>query len=290
VHLVSGGVDPRRILLMTFSRRAAVEMTRRVERIGNEAFGANRAGPLAGGANAALTWAGTFHAIGARLLREYAHQIRLDPAFTIHDREDSADLMNLVRHDLGFSAKESRFPTKATCLAIYSRAVNAEEELAAVLASAFPWCSPWEDELRSLFAAYLDAKQRQHVLDYDDLLLYWAQMMCEPSIADDVASRFDHVLVDEYQDTNRLQASILMRLEPDGHGLTVVGDDAQSACAGRRIRATASPAFACCSFCPASAPQRPAGFSTTRAGTPWSRSPRCRRRPAPRPSGRSSQT
>jgi len=227
VHLAANGVDPRRILLMTFSRRAAVEMTRRVQRIGNEAFGANRS--VQGGAVAgALSWAGTFHAIGARLLREYATQIGLDPAFTIHDREDSADLMNLVRHDLGFSSKESRFPTKATCLAIYSRAVNAEQELAAVLAKAYPWCCPWEDELRALFAAYLDAKQRQHVLDYDDLLLYWAQMMCEPAIAEDVAGRFDHVLVDEYQDTNRLQAAILLKLKPDGRGLTVVGDDAQS--------------------------------------------------------------
>jgi DNA helicase-2/ATP-dependent DNA helicase PcrA len=178
VHLAVNGADPRRMLLVTFSRRAAVEMTRRVQRISNEAFGAN-----ASTASAALTWAGTFHAIGARLLREYAHQIGLEPAFTIHDREDSADLMNLVRHDLGFSKKESRFPAKATCLAIYSRAVNAEQELEAVLAKSYPWCCAWEDELRDLFAAYLDAKQRQHVLDYDDLLLYWAQMMCEPSIA-----------------------------------------------------------------------------------------------------------
>jgi DNA helicase II / ATP-dependent DNA helicase PcrA len=239
VHLVANGADPRRILLMTFSRRAAVEMTRRVERIGREAAAGNSAGPgvagagaflgsLAGALGAALPWAGTFHAIGARLLRDYAAHIGVDPTFTIHDREDSADLMNLVRHDLGFSAKENRFPTKATCLAIYSRAVNAEEELAAVLMKAYPWCAAWEDELRTLFAAYLDAKQRQHVLDYDDLLLYWAQMMCEPSIAADVAARFDHVLVDEYQDTNRLQASILMRLKPDGRGLTVVGDDAQA--------------------------------------------------------------
>jgi DNA helicase II / ATP-dependent DNA helicase PcrA len=238
VHLVANGADPRRILLMTFSRRAAVEMTRRVERIGREASAASQAGgapratavlgALTGPLTSALPWAGTFHAIGARLLRDYAAQIGIDPAFTIHDREDSADLMNLVRHDLGFSAKESRFPTKATCLAIYSRAVNAEEDLAAVLMKAYPWCASWEDELRTLFAAYLDAKQRQHVLDYDDLLLYWAQMMCEPSMADDVAARFDHVLVDEYQDTNRLQASILMRLKPDGRGLTVVGDDAQA--------------------------------------------------------------
>jgi DNA helicase-2/ATP-dependent DNA helicase PcrA len=235
VHLVANGADPRRILLMTFSRRAAVEMTRRVERIGREASAASQAGgsgarlgTLAGPLTSALPWAGTFHAIGARLLRDYSAQIGVDPAFTIHDREDSADLMNLVRHDLGLSAKESRFPTKATCLAIYSRAVNAEEDIAAVLMKAYPWCAAWEDELRTLFAAYLDAKQRQHVLDYDDLLLYWAQMMCEPSIAADVAARFDHVLVDEYQDTNRLQASILMRLKPDGCGLTVVGDDAQA--------------------------------------------------------------
>jgi DNA helicase-2/ATP-dependent DNA helicase PcrA len=115
-----------------------------------------------------------------------------------------------------------------TCLAIYSRAVNAEEELEAVLAKSYPWCCAWEDELRDLFAAYVDSKQRQHVLDYDDLLLYWAQMMGEPSIAADVSGRFDHVLVDEYQDTNRLQASILLKLKPDGRGLTVVGDDAQS--------------------------------------------------------------
>jgi DNA helicase-2/ATP-dependent DNA helicase PcrA len=244
VHLVANGADPRRILLMTFSRRAAVEMTRRVERIGREASAVSQAGGSAGAflgtlagtfestltsaLTTALPWAGTFHAIGARLLRDYSAQIGVDPAFTIHDREDSADLMNLVRHDLGFSAKENRFPTKATCLAIYSRAVNAEEDLAAVLMKAYPWCAAWEDELRTLFAGYLDAKQRQHVLDYDDLLLYWAQMMCEPSIADDVAARFDHVLVDEYQDTNRLQASILMRLKPDGCGLTVVGDDAQA--------------------------------------------------------------
>jgi DNA helicase-2/ATP-dependent DNA helicase PcrA len=175
-----------------------------------------------------LTWSGTFHAIGARLLREYAPQIGLDRAFTIHDREDSADLLNLVRHDQGFSKTEKRFPAKGTCLAIYSRTVNAELELEEVLGSRFPWCAGWEAELRQLFSAYVEAKQRQHVLDYDDLLLYWAQMMLEPSVAADVAAQFDHVLVDEYQDTNRLQASILLALKQDGKCLTVVGDDAQS--------------------------------------------------------------
>jgi DNA helicase-2/ATP-dependent DNA helicase PcrA len=220
-HLMVNSVDPRRIMLLTFSRRAADEMTRRVERIVANVM-RERAGALMNG----ITWAGTFHAIGARLLREYADQIGLDQAFTIHDRTDSADLMNLIRHELGLSKTTRRFPTKNTCLAIYSRAVNGEAELDEVLASWFPLCAGWEAELRRLFAAYEEAKQHQHVLDYDGLLLYWARMMQEPVIASELSARFDHVLVDEYQDTNRLQASILLALRPDGKGLTVVGDDA----------------------------------------------------------------
>ena len=222
-HLIVGGADPRRILLMTFSRRAASEMSRRVERIATQVLGTS-----AGAVTDALNWAGTFHGIGARLLREYATQIGLDTAFTIHDREDSADLMNLVRHELGFSGAKSRFPTKGTCLAIYSRVVNAQDELEAVLKTTFPWCAMWSKELRELFSGYVAAKQAQNVLDYDDLLLYWAGMMAEPAMAAVIAARFDHVLVDEYQDTNRLQSSVLLALKPQGHGLTVVGDDAQS--------------------------------------------------------------
>jgi DNA helicase-2/ATP-dependent DNA helicase PcrA len=221
-HLIVHGVDPRRILLLTFSRRAAAEMERRVERIATAVFATKRS-PAAG-----LTWSGTFHSVGARLLREYAAAIGIDPAFTIHDREDSADLINLVRHERGLSGTAERFPGKGTCLAIYSRAVNAELPLDAVLAKAFPWCVGWQDDLRELFAAYVEAKQRQNVLDYDDLLFYWAQMMSEPALAADIGGRFDHVLVDEYQDTNALQASILYGLKADGRGLTVVGDDAQS--------------------------------------------------------------
>jgi DNA helicase II / ATP-dependent DNA helicase PcrA len=222
-HLVVSGADPGRILLMTFSRRAAAEMTRRAGRISAQALGST-ADTMAD----ALTWAGTFHAIGARLLRGYAAQIGIDPAFTIHDREDSADLMNLVRHELGLSKTEARFPMKATCLAIYSRAVNAELSLDAVLRGCFPWCTRWERQLRDLFASYVEAKQAQNILDYDDLLLYWAQAAGDPLLAADMGGRFDHVLVDEYQDTNRLQASILHALKPDGVGLTVVGDDAQA--------------------------------------------------------------
>ncbi len=220
-HLVVNGANPGRILLMTFSRRAANEMTRRVERIVARALPATSAPPT-------LAWSGTFHGIGARLLREYAGTIGLDPSFTIHDREDSADLMNLARHELGLSHTEKRFPTKATCLAIYSRTVNQQAELGEVLAHAFPWCAGWHDELSRLFRAYTEAKQSQNVLDYDDLLLYLAAMLEEPAIAADIGSRFDHILVDEYQDTNRLQAAILLALRPDGRGVVVVGDDAQS--------------------------------------------------------------
>ena len=222
-HLVVGGIDPRRIMLLTFSRRAAAEMQRRVERITSEVLG-----PNARVLGAGMNWSGTFHAIGARLLREYASEIGLNREFTIHDREDSADLMNLVRHDLGLSNKDRRFPMKGTCLSIYSRTVNAQANLEEILNRHFSWCAEWEVELRRLFAAYVEAKQGQDVLDYDDLLLYWAHMMAEGSVAEQVAARFDHVLVDEYQDTNRLQASILLGLKPTGRGLTVVGDDAQS--------------------------------------------------------------
>ncbi len=222
-HLIVKGADPTRILLMTFSRRAASEMTKRVERIARKVMG-----DKAGAMTDALAWAGTFHGIGARLLRDCSDQIGIDPAFTIHDREDSADLMNLIRHDLGFSKTENRFPTKGTCLAIYSRCVNAETPIEQVLGSSFPWCTGWAAELKELFAAYVEAKQKQNVLDYDDLLLYWAQTMKDPVLAEEIGGRFDHVLVDEYQDTNRLQSSILLALKPGGHGLTVVGDDAQS--------------------------------------------------------------
>ena len=127
-HLIVNGADPRRILLMTFSRRAASEMSRRVERIAAQVMGTS-----SGAVVDALHWAGTFHGIGARLLREHATQIGLDQAFTIHDREDSADLMNILRHELGLSEAKSRFPTKGTCLAIYSRVVNAQGDLEDVL-------------------------------------------------------------------------------------------------------------------------------------------------------------
>src|SRR5690606_8830533 len=222
-HLIVNGADPQRILLLTFSRRAALEMDRRVGMV------LRRVMKLQPSQQApSLPWAGTFHSIGARLLRDCATRIGLSESFTIHDRGDAEDLMGMVRHEAGLSSTTERFPLKGTCLAIYSRVINSQAPVADVLKQAFPWCAQWEEALKRLFAAYVQAKQEQQVLDYDDLLLYWSEMMQDPVLAHDVGSRFDHVLVDEYQDTNRLQASILLAMKPDGHGLTVVGDDAQS--------------------------------------------------------------
>jgi DNA helicase II / ATP-dependent DNA helicase PcrA len=218
-HLVVNGIDPHRILLLTFSRRAAIDMTGRVNRLTAAALGTGQM---------EFPWSGTFHAIGARLLREYANRIGLNPSFTILDRSDAADLMDVVRHDLGLSKKKARFPRKETCLAIFSFVINSGTPIKVVLKESFPWCVEWKKDLRKLFGAYAAAKQRQNVLDYDDLLLYWAEMMNDAELAAELGSRFDHVLVDEYQDTNRLQSKILVRLKPDGRGVTVVGDDAQS--------------------------------------------------------------
>ena len=215
--------DPQRILLLTFSRRAAVEMERRVGAVLNRVLGLGSARQMP-----SLPWSGTFHSVGARLLRDYAARIGLDESFTILDRADAEDLLGLVRHDLGLSSTKNRFPQKGTCLSIYSRTVNSQEPLAQVLRQVFPWCFHWEGELKKLFGAYVEAKQEQNVLDYDDLLLFWSEMMADPQLGAELGARFDHVMVDEYQDTNRLQAAIVRGLKPTGQGVTVVGDDAQS--------------------------------------------------------------
>jgi DNA helicase II / ATP-dependent DNA helicase PcrA len=226
-QLVTHGVDPARLLLLTFTRRAAAEMRRRAHDIVREALG-DTLGNKAQAMLQRLVWAGTFHSIGNRLLRHYARHLKLEPSFTVVDRGDSADLLDELRTQLGLASKEQRFPRKDACLAIYSWRVNTRKSLHDTLEQQFPWCTGWEEDLTRLFRSYVERKQRYALLDYDDLLLYWHLMMGEPKLAQHVGANFDHVLVDEYQDTNTLQAEILHALKPDGAGVTVVGDDAQA--------------------------------------------------------------
>jgi DNA helicase II / ATP-dependent DNA helicase PcrA len=227
-YLLLHGVAAERILLLTFTRRAAQEMLHRAERITREALrAANAAGSAPPDATRGL-WSGTYHSIGNRLLREYARVMSLDPSFSVLDRGDAADLMDLVRHELGYAKKKRRFPRKDTCLAIYSHRVNSGQALSRTVEEHFPWCSEWGDELKALYLRYTEVKRNQHLLDYDDLLLYWSILVQEPRIARELGERFDHVLIDEYQDTNTLQAEIVYALKPDGTGVCVVGDDAQA--------------------------------------------------------------
>ncbi|MFT7288984.1 MAG: DNA helicase-2/ATP-dependent DNA helicase PcrA [Halieaceae bacterium] len=226
-YLLVRGVAPQRIVLLTFSRRASAEMLRRAELIVGQV---QKDSPRRNnwGAATRQLWSGTFHAIGNRLLREYAPALGLQPNFSVVDRGDAADLMDMQRNELGLARTAKRFPRKDTCLAIYSHRVNTGATLDETLEREYPWCSEWASELQRLFRRYVEAKQVQQLLDYDDLLLYWHLLMQQPAAARDIAGRFDHVLVDEYQDTNILQAQILHALKPDGSGLCVVGDDAQS--------------------------------------------------------------
>jgi len=205
-HLITAGADPGRILLLTFTRRAAEIMTRRAERIV--------------GKKTRMSWSGTFHSIANRLLRLHANTVGLDPSFTVLDRSDSADLLNVVRNDLGFARLPARFPRKDTCLAIYSHVVNTRGAIETTLKQVVPGDADWVEQLKALFLGYVEAKQTRALLDYDDLLLYWFYLDGEL-----IRRRFDHVLVDEYQDTNSLQAEIVLKL---GTSITVVGDDAQA--------------------------------------------------------------
>jgi DNA helicase II / ATP-dependent DNA helicase PcrA len=221
-ELVWQGASPERLLLMTFSRRAAAELGRRAGLLLQQRLGGHATRP------AALPWSGTFHSVAARLLRLHAVRIGLPGDFGILDRADAEELMGQVRQALNLHRSERRFPTAATCLSMHSRCSNGGQPLAALLAEVWPWCEPHHDSLRMLFRAYAVEKQRQHLLDLDDLLLYWHRLMQEPLLATAIGQRFDHVLVDEYQDTNPLQSAIVQALKPTGAGLVVVGDDAQA--------------------------------------------------------------
>src|SRR5688572_25594573 len=185
-HLISRGTDPSRILLLTFTRRASSEMLKRVEGI----LAASRA-------NLSRLWGGTFHSVANRLLHVHSKSLGLGETFTVIDRSDAEDLVNEVRSELELDKGEMRFPKKGTCLAIYSRCVNAREPVEDALRLHFPWCANYPEQLKKLFHQYTLRKQRDNVLDYDDLLLYWFHLMQDESLARDLAGRFDAVLVDE---------------------------------------------------------------------------------------------
>ena len=214
-RLLSDGADPDRVLLLTFSRRASREMLRRAEHLG-----ASRA--------SARVWGGTFHAIANRLLRRHGAAVGLAEGFTILDQGDACDLIGVVRAEQGLAERGRRFPKKDTLLDIYSRVVNSQQPLALVMKEHFPWCTADLEEVAGVFSAYVARKRERNLTDYDDLLLYWRALLTDSPVADVLRARFDHVLVDEYQDTNLLQADIVQGLAPEGRHLFVVGDDAQA--------------------------------------------------------------
>ena len=214
-RLLAGGTRPERILLLTFSRRAAREML-------------TRAGQLAEAEGARRVWGGTFHSVANRLLRQHGAAVGLRSGFTVLDQGDNADLLGLVRHDLGLGEQGRRFPKKDTLAAIYSRVVNAQERLADVVERSYPWCRDDVEGIKEVFAGYVERKRARNVVDYDDLLLYWRALATSATVGPILRSAFDHVLVDEFQDTNAVQADIVAAMAGPGVWVAAVGDDAQA--------------------------------------------------------------
>ncbi len=226
---IVSGTDPGRILLLTFTRRSAAEMLRRVEHILVQLDPSTVKDPtICSRSSIRRIAGGTFHSVATNVLRRYGNLIGLHPDFTILDRSDSEDLINVARSKLNLSKTDNRFPLKATCLDIYSRCVNTQQSLEIVLKKYFPWCLEHQERLGELFNGYTETKEQQRVLDFDDLLLFWSALAENSDGAQMLRQQFQKVLVDEYQDTNILQAQILKNICPDGKGLTAVGDDAQS--------------------------------------------------------------
>lgn len=216
--LIAQGLPPERILLLTFTRRAAREMLTRTRAL------LERAGIAARG----QVVGGTFHAVAWRLVRLYAEPLGLPPRLSVLDAGDSADLLDLVREELGYAESGRRFPRKGTLADIYSRTVNAQRPLTEVLAEQFPWCEPYADEIGRIFSRYGRRKREAQALDLDDLLLYWRALATHEVAGARLAAMFDHLLVDEYQDVNALQVDVVLALRRDNCSLTVVGDDLQA--------------------------------------------------------------
>jgi ATP-dependent DNA helicase UvrD/PcrA len=214
--LLDRGVEPERILLLTFTRRAAEEMLSRAAATCDRSDAASK------------LWGGTFHAIAYRLVAEHAEALGQSGALSVLDPGDAHDLMDLLRHEYGLAGNGQRFPRGETLLDVYSRAVNTGVPARDVIATLTPWCLPHTDAILELFKGYVARKRERSLLDFDDLLLGWRALLGDPTLGPAIAARWDHVLVDEYQDVNQIQVDIVRLLRSDGTGLTVVGDDAQA--------------------------------------------------------------
>jgi ATP-dependent DNA helicase UvrD/PcrA len=208
------GVPASRILLLTFTRRAASDMLARASAGGEGADG--------------KIWGGTFHAIAHKIIRRHAESFSLSPQFTILDPGDVTDVLDVLRPDHGLAGTGQRTPRAATCADIYTRCVNTGRPVSEVVTGGYPWCAPFTSQLAGLFRAYTARKRERHLLDFDDLLLLWQAALADEAAGPVLRGMFDAVLVDEYQDVNAVQASIVRLLQPDGKQLTCVGDDAQA--------------------------------------------------------------
>lgn len=219
--LIDRGVPPERILLLTFTRRAADDMLARAAAMCSREDAGRR---LQGG---------TFHAVAHQLVARNAEALGLPPALSVLDRSDSTDVMDLLRHDHDLDGTEIRAPRAATLVDIYSRSVSTGRPARDVVATEFGWVEPHLEQVMQLLRGYVARKRERGLIDFDDLLLAWRSLLTDPVLGPEIAGRWDHVLVDEYQDVNQTQVDIVRALRPDGRGLTVVGDDAQAVYAFR---------------------------------------------------------
>ncbi|MFO0770030.1 MAG: ATP-dependent helicase [Nitrospiraceae bacterium] len=214
-YLIDIGVDPSQILLLTFTRKASEEMV-------------DRAGGLIG-TRSQRVCGGTFHSVANLLLRRHGRVIGLEAGFTIMDRGDAEDLLALLRSQLGLNEKDKRFPRKGTIAEIFSKCENTLRELDDIVLEEFPHFSDHLEALGTLRAAYLKAKRQRQLVDYDDLLVLLKEVLTkdEPTQRA-ISQQFRYILVDEYQDTNRLQAELIRKLAATHDNVMVVGDDSQS--------------------------------------------------------------
>lgn len=218
-QLVACGAAPDRMFIASFTRKASEELVERARSLIKA--------ELSDG-SITLPYAGTFHSIANKLLREFGPEIGLRKSFTVLDSNDARDLMALVTARLeGIDGKET-LPKADVCCAVHSYSRNANLSLKATLRLRFSSLKQHSASLRAIFVSYAEAKRSQNVLDYDDLLTNFVALLKNKKVGAALRNRFQYVVVDEFQDTNRLQFEIIRLLKPDGRGVTVVGDDAQA--------------------------------------------------------------